>query len=365
LTLKAVGNLGSLYSDQGKLVEVEAMYQRALVGLEKTFGSEHTSALVMIVNLGNLYSDQGKLAEAEAMYQRALVGYEKTLGTEHMSTLDTVGNLGNLYLNQGKLIEADAMYQRALAGKEKALGPEHISTLNTVGNLGNLHYKRGKLAEAEAMYQRALVGKEKALGPEHISTLNTVGNLGCLYRNQGRLAEAEAMCQWGLAGYEKAPPHTVITNPPHQLKTVSTGLPNFKYTLLPPGNYIRLLEITSESGRLPGSTSSCEGFDKDDVVAVRLHVTDLDQPELYDALSYTWGNPQSVFRNKSDAERAEKKYAGKVPILCNGKLLRVGVSLHEALEALRQAHRKQARPGVTLQTTHPDLDARPLVRKFI
>ena len=109
-------------------------------------------------NLGSLYSNQGKLQEAEAMYQRALEGYEKAWGPDHTSTLDTVNNLGLLYSRQGKLQEAEAMYQRALEGKEKAWGPDHTSTLHTVNNLGRLYSHQGKLQEAEAMYQRALEG---------------------------------------------------------------------------------------------------------------------------------------------------------------------------------------------------------------
>ncbi|KAF2182318.1 hypothetical protein K469DRAFT_231788 [Zopfia rhizophila CBS 207.26] len=71
--------------------------------------------------LGLLYANQGKLVEAEKMYRRALEGYEKTLGRDHISTLDTVSNLGVLYMNQGKLCEAEKMYQQALEGYEKAL----------------------------------------------------------------------------------------------------------------------------------------------------------------------------------------------------------------------------------------------------
>ncbi|SLM37738.1 nb-arc and tpr domain protein [Lasallia pustulata] len=62
------------------------------------------------------------MAEAEAMYRRALEGLEKAWGPEHTSTLDTVNNLGNLYANQGKMAEAEAMYRRALEGSEKASG---------------------------------------------------------------------------------------------------------------------------------------------------------------------------------------------------------------------------------------------------
>ena len=79
-------------------------------------------------NLGLLYKNQGKMAEIEKMYERALKRYEKAWGPEHTSTLDTVNNLGNLYADQGKMTEAEKMYERALEEKEKAWGPEPIST---------------------------------------------------------------------------------------------------------------------------------------------------------------------------------------------------------------------------------------------
>ena len=100
------------------------------------------STLNAVNNLGSLYRDQGRLMEAESMYQRALLGKKKTLGPEHTSTLDTVNNLGLLWNNQGKLKEAEAMYQCALAGYEKTWGPDHTSTLNTVNNLGSLYRPR-------------------------------------------------------------------------------------------------------------------------------------------------------------------------------------------------------------------------------
>ncbi|KAL8724135.1 MAG: hypothetical protein Q9166_008122, partial [cf. Caloplaca sp. 2 TL-2023] len=189
--LDAVYLLGNLYADQGKLVEAEQMYQRALDGKEKVWGPEHTSTLDTVNNLGILYADQGKLVEAEQMYQRALDGKEKAWGPEHTATLDTVNNLGLLYADQGKLVEAEQMLQQALDGKEKVWGPEHTSTLDTVNNLGILYKNQGKLVEAEQMYQRALDGREKAWSPEHMSTLDTVNNLGILYKDQGKLVEAE------------------------------------------------------------------------------------------------------------------------------------------------------------------------------
>jgi tetratricopeptide (TPR) repeat protein len=209
-TLLTVGNLGNLYKDQGKLVEAEQIYQRALQGFKKALGPDHTSTLLIVGNLGLLYKDQGKLVEAEQMYQPALQGYEKALGPDHTSTLQIVNNLGILYSDQGKLVEAEQMFQRALQGFKKALGPDHTSTLSIVGNLGNLYRDQGKLVEAEQIYQRALQGFEKALGSDHTSTLDIVNNLGNLYKDQGKLVEAGQMYQRALQGKEKAlgPDHT-------------------------------------------------------------------------------------------------------------------------------------------------------------
>jgi len=177
--------LGILYYNQCKLKEAEKMYQRALKGYEKAWGSEHTSTLEIVNNLGVLYHDQGKLKEAEKMYQRVLKEYEKAWGSEHTSTLGTVNNLGNLYHHhhQGKLKKAEEMYQRALKGKKKAWGSEHTSTLDTVNNLGNLYRDQGKLKKAEKMYQRALKGYEKARGSNHPNTIRIAENLENLTQN--------------------------------------------------------------------------------------------------------------------------------------------------------------------------------------
>ncbi|ERT02856.1 hypothetical protein HMPREF1624_01159 [Sporothrix schenckii ATCC 58251] len=203
-------------SDQDRLSEAEAMYQRALQGYEKGLGPDNPSTLSTVNNLGLLYSAQGRLPEAEAMLQRALQGFEKAFGPDHRLTLTTVNNLGLLYEERGRLPEVEVMLQWALQGFEKTLGPDHLSSLDTVHNLGFLYSTQGRLLEAETMYQRALQGFEKALGPDNRSTLTTVNNLGLLYSAQGRLPEAEAMLQRALQGFEK----TLRPDHPWTLETV-------------------------------------------------------------------------------------------------------------------------------------------------
>ncbi|KAF3763155.1 hypothetical protein M406DRAFT_108502 [Cryphonectria parasitica EP155] len=80
-------------------------------------------------NLGLLYADQGKLQQAEDMYQRALRGYEKAWGSQHMmrhrSAINTTQNLGALLSLQGKLAEAQMLYIQAHASLEALVGPSH------------------------------------------------------------------------------------------------------------------------------------------------------------------------------------------------------------------------------------------------
>ena len=119
---------------------------------------------------GNLFSDQGRLGEAEKMYDRALQGYEKAWGSDHTETLDTVNNLGNLYARQGRLEEAEKMYDRALQGYEKALGSTQVRTfmpaLNTMENLAYLCAETDRRERAKVLYLRALPRLEAVLGSE-------------------------------------------------------------------------------------------------------------------------------------------------------------------------------------------------------
>jgi tetratricopeptide (TPR) repeat protein len=93
--------------------------------------------------LATMFVDQERHVEAEAMYERALAGSEKALGFKHASTLHTIYSIGNLYADQGRLAEAALMYERALAGHEKSLAPNHTSTLRTADALAIMYHNQG------------------------------------------------------------------------------------------------------------------------------------------------------------------------------------------------------------------------------
>jgi hypothetical protein len=73
------------------------MYIRVLQGKEVVLGLKYILILDTVNNLSLLYTDQGKLVEVEVMYIRVLQGKEAALGPKHILILDTVNNLGSLY----------------------------------------------------------------------------------------------------------------------------------------------------------------------------------------------------------------------------------------------------------------------------
>ncbi|RYP36282.1 hypothetical protein DL767_003435 [Monosporascus sp. MG133] len=70
--MSTVNNLGNLYKKQGRLSDAEAMYERALQGLEKALGHDrvdnYTQALNIIQNLAALYPELKRVSEAETLY---------------------------------------------------------------------------------------------------------------------------------------------------------------------------------------------------------------------------------------------------------------------------------------------------------
>ncbi|KAF4632852.1 hypothetical protein G7Y89_g5278 [Cudoniella acicularis] len=103
----------------------------------------------------------------------------------------------------------------------------------------------------------------------------------------------------------------------------------FVYTPLPTPTCIRLLRIEPVSIQ--------DKFDIYRTFHCTLVVKDLDDSEspVYDALSYTWGNPVTVYANQSDVSSDEAWASPAWDITCDGKPFSVTTNLYTALLGLR------------------------------
>jgi len=79
-------------------------------------------------NLGWLYSNQGRYGEAEPLLRRALAGTEKLLGPEHPDTVTPLLSLAHVYHWAGYTDDAIETLERVVAARERLIGPEHEST---------------------------------------------------------------------------------------------------------------------------------------------------------------------------------------------------------------------------------------------
>ena len=93
-TLASLNDLGNVYKDQGRYDLAEKMHEDALQGYKDTLGIEHVQtfkpALRAMTELGALYlnRDPPRLVEAEALFQRALDGYSKLQGPSSAKSIE-------------------------------------------------------------------------------------------------------------------------------------------------------------------------------------------------------------------------------------------------------------------------------------
>ena len=67
------------------------------------------------------------------------------------------------------------------------------------------------------------------------------------------------------------------------------------------------------------------------LLACSLEIVDLKDKPIYDALSYTWGNPTFHGQSKGTLSDAEYGLHNRMPIFCNDRLLFVTKNLYDAL----------------------------------
>lgn len=114
---------------------------------------------------------------------------------------------------------------------------------------------------------------------------------------------------------------------------VSMALEAYVYDPLPTPTSVRLLELldSSESGSGQAVDSCSHGRA---TLTCSLKIADLEDAPNYDVLSYTWGNPLTIFPSKDAMLEADKDSKRQFHIVCNGRTLAVGHNLFDALPYL-------------------------------
>jgi hypothetical protein len=200
-TLRVMGNLALLYSQEGKHGEAETLHRQTLDIRKRVLGAEAPNTLWSMSQLARVYLDLDKYADAEALGRQTLEVANRVLGPEHPETLGLMGNLATAYSMQSKYAEAEALERQTLEIATRTLGPEHPDTFNGMNNLASTCWEQSKFGEAETLYKQTFELRRRVLGREHPTTLESMLSLAYAYSSQKKYREAEVLV---LAAYESA-----------------------------------------------------------------------------------------------------------------------------------------------------------------
>lgn len=154
----AINELAAVTLQQGKVLEAQVLYERAVAILNKNANPDNAMLIPVLSNLAGIYLTQNK-PDAELIYCRVIELQETS---ESASYADDLIALAGLYSRQGQLASAEPLFERALSVLErKSSGDPRL--IATTRQLGSIYESQGKQLEALALYERtaALTGVSK------------------------------------------------------------------------------------------------------------------------------------------------------------------------------------------------------------
>ncbi len=150
--------LADIYHSEKRDVEAEELYRRALSIREKSLSPETVlNARVMSYPfaLQNFLRDQGRLSEIEPVYQLALAIQEQYLGPNDYSISQTLQMLAAVYREEGKSEAALALCRRGLRIAEHNLGEDDRRLAGILDEYARNLEQLGRTREALSVRKRA------------------------------------------------------------------------------------------------------------------------------------------------------------------------------------------------------------------
>jgi tetratricopeptide (TPR) repeat protein len=147
LTMREMDLLARLYEKEGAKDKAERTYLAVQEMNEKRAGSEPSQigfdTALNPVGLISLYQNEGRFNDAEAMLQHVVDLQAKYLGEKHRAVVDTLTMLAGVYEQAGQkdpaqYMQARATYERALSLEESMIGPQHPQLLLLLQRLANI-----------------------------------------------------------------------------------------------------------------------------------------------------------------------------------------------------------------------------------
>jgi serine/threonine-protein kinase len=192
-TLRVLRELASLYREQQRFGDAEAVLQLILGGVANDTVTLSPFELEVTTELGYAIYQSGRFSEAEAILRQVLDRQRTLFGDLNVATLNTMRSLGSAIRDQGRLNEAEQLYRDALRLSRALYGDEHVETDASMFLLALVLERKYDLVAAEELTRREIALVERLFGPENYRMLSRRMLLAAIRLERGDLAEAERL----------------------------------------------------------------------------------------------------------------------------------------------------------------------------
>lgn len=121
-TVGAIERLGSVYEEQGKFEQAEALYRSEADSDQATLPRGNLCTIALLNDLGLFYERRGRLREAEAYYTRALEHFDGVApdsGLMDSNLATVIENYVRLLRSEGHLVDSQGYESRAKAIRDR------------------------------------------------------------------------------------------------------------------------------------------------------------------------------------------------------------------------------------------------------
>jgi tetratricopeptide (TPR) repeat protein len=147
-------NIGRVLEKEGRNDLAEEFYKKAISSREAMAAERQTPLRSFnFSGLMNLYRKEGRLSEMEPIFQHALDLQEKTSGESGINVARSLVMFGDLYKYEAKYAQAEALYERAMKIYEVNLGlydRQEVQVLQPYADLLHKLHEDVKAAEIQA-----------------------------------------------------------------------------------------------------------------------------------------------------------------------------------------------------------------------
>jgi tetratricopeptide (TPR) repeat protein len=178
-----LGNLAVVRCRFGDFAAAEELLRKALLTVEKRYGSASIESGVTLNNLAQVVECKGDFDSASQLYSQAIVIFEGLGPVARVDLATALANSAEMYQRLDRIEEARRADERAL----ELLQPQGDAVLRSsiLRNFGNILAKSGNPADSLPYFEQSLHLQEKTLGTEYPATAGLLLDYASATRRSG------------------------------------------------------------------------------------------------------------------------------------------------------------------------------------